>query len=195
VFGHVRRVLADDGLLFVNLGDTASGSGGSGGDYNAGGSKDGRPTWRQGESGLPQLTWCNVPGTFANMMVDDGWLLRAEIVWDKGKERRESLAHARRPRPSHEIILMFAQQRKYRFFHEGMAETGTVWHFAPSSQGGKGQAPFPDELPRRCIECSTEPGDSVFDPFAGSGTTVRVAHEMGRKGFGTDLYHGVTEYG
>ncbi len=43
VFREVRRVLRDDGVLFLNLGDSYNGSGGAGGDYNAGGLKDGQP--------------------------------------------------------------------------------------------------------------------------------------------------------
>jgi DNA modification methylase len=188
ICAEVRRCLADDGLFFLNVGDTASGSGGAGGDYNDGGSKEDRPKWKQGDSGLPPRTWCNVPGQLALRLVEDGWLLRSEIVWDKGRERRESLAHVKRPRPAHEMIYMLAKQTPYRFFPDELTETGTVWHFPPESSGKKGQAPFPDELPRRCIEIATEPGDWVLDPFAGSGTTNRVAETMGRKAIGVDLY-------
>ena len=39
-------------------------------------------------------------------------------------------------------------------------------------------ARFADELPRRCIRLATRPGDLVFDPFAGQGTTLRVAHDL-----------------
>lgn len=189
VCAEVKRVLADDGVFFINIGDTASGSGGAGGDYNSGGSKDGRPRWKQGASGLPARTWCNVPGRLADRLVADGWLLRSAIVWDKGMERREALDHVKRPRPAHEMIYMLTKQgQKYRFFPDQMTESGTVWHFAPESSGAKGQAPFPDELPRRCLEAATEEGDWVFDPFSGSGTTVRVAQAMSRKAIGLDLY-------
>lgn len=50
---EMRRVLRDDGVFWLNLGDTASGSGGAGGDYNAGGSKQGMPRYRQGKTGIP----------------------------------------------------------------------------------------------------------------------------------------------
>jgi DNA modification methylase len=48
----------------------------------------------------------------------------------------------------------------------------------------------PDELARRCILASTLPGDVVLDPFSGSGTTERVARQLGRHGIGVDLYAG-----
>ncbi len=48
-------------------------------------------------------------------------------------------------------------------------------------------APFPDELPRRLIKLYSFHGDNVLDPFVGSGTTVRVAEELGRNGIGYDV--------
>lgn len=189
-FDHCREALDDEGLLWVNIFDTASKSGGAGGDYNRSGSKAGRARWKQGESGFPRMTWCNVPGSFASKMMERGWLLRAEIVWNKERQRAESLAHVRRTRPQHEWIFMFAKGPKHRFYPDGLVESGSVWTFPPESSGAKGQAPFPEELPRRCIACSTVPGMTVADPFAGSGTTPRVAESMGRVGVGLDLYAG-----
>jgi site-specific DNA-methyltransferase (adenine-specific) len=48
-------------------------------------------------------------------------------------------------------------------------------------------APFPSELPRRAILLSTWPGDLVCDPFSGSGSTLRVARDLGRHAIGVDL--------
>lgn len=196
------RVLKPDGLMWLNVGDTSSGSGGSGGDYNRGGSKDGKPKWRQGKSGYPKMTWCNVPSKLVETMMgppDDGfafgelwrhqrWLLRQTIIWDKGVERPESLHHVRRPRPQHEFIYMMAKDRSHRFYPDNLEETGTVWHFKPNSTGTKGLAPFPDQLAVRCIMPSTAPGDVVLDPFSGSGTVPKCADELGREGIGVDLY-------
>jgi len=185
-----QRVLKPTGLLWLNIWDTASGSGGAGGDYNAGGTKEGRNKWKQGETGLPNMTWCNVHGRLVNRMLTEGWLLRAEIIWDKKIERREALSHIRRTRPAHEMIYAFAKDRSYRWDHEALVETGSVWHFAPSSGKGRGPAPFPYELPERCLRASgIQPGDTVVDPFAGSGTTLIVAEEMlDATAIGFDLY-------
>ncbi|HEV2120994.1 MAG TPA: site-specific DNA-methyltransferase [Candidatus Bathyarchaeia archaeon] len=51
----------------------------------------------------------------------------------------------------------------------------------------EGIAAFPEEIPRRLIKLFTMIGETVFDPFAGSGTTLKVARELGRKGIGCEV--------
>ncbi len=51
----------------------------------------------------------------------------------------------------------------------------------------EGVAAFPEEIPRRLIKLFTMVGETVFDPFAGSGTTLKVANELGRKGIGYEI--------
>jgi DNA modification methylase len=51
----------------------------------------------------------------------------------------------------------------------------------------EGIAAFPEEIPRRLIKLFTMVGETVFDPFAGSGTTLKVARELGRKGVGYEI--------
>jgi DNA modification methylase len=51
----------------------------------------------------------------------------------------------------------------------------------------EGIAAFPEEIPRRLIKLFTMVGEMVFDPFAGSGTTLKVARELGRKGVGYEI--------
>lgn len=185
---EMQRVLKDDGVLWVNIGDTASGSGGAGGDYNKGGRQEGRPKWRQGASGLAPKQWCNVPARLSILYQDMGWLLRAEVTWDKERLRPESLDHVRRPGVSSEKIFMFSKTPNYKFDPQGLLEKGSVWHFPPESAPRSHLAPFPIELPRRCLLCSTEPGDKILDPFAGRGTTLQAAAMYGRVGYGLDLY-------
>lgn len=182
-----KRVLKDDGLLWVNIGDTASGSGGAGGDYKENGSKAGKPKYRQGNSGRAKMQWLNIPHRVVEVFVDNGWLYRSCITWDKEMLRPEDLKHARRPGVSSEFIFMFAKDRKHRFYADRLTEKGNVWHFKPERKT-KHLAPFPAELPRRCIEVSTNVGDWVLDPFSGSNTTVNVAGSMGRNAVGCDLY-------
>jgi modification methylase len=51
----------------------------------------------------------------------------------------------------------------------------------------EGVAAFPDEIPRRLIKLFTMVGETVFDPFAGSGTSLKAARELGRKGVGYEI--------
>lgn len=188
VFKEAMRTLKPEGLLWINVSDTASGSGGAGGDYNKGGKQHGRPKYKQGKSGLAPMQWCNVPARLAIILQERGWLQRAEITWDKERLRPEDLKHARRPGVSSEKIYLFAKSRDHVFYPEELTERGNVWHFPPEGRAKNHQAPFPIELPKRCIECSTQRGDMVFDPFVGRGTTVEAAEMLGRVGVGLDLY-------
>jgi DNA modification methylase len=61
-----------------------------------------------------------------------------------------------------------------------------VWRIPPGGDND-GPAVFPPELVRRCLTASARPGDPVLDPFAGSGTTLRMAERLGMVGFGVDL--------
>ena len=64
----------------------------------------------------------------------------------------------------------------------------SIWDFQPVSAKKEGHpAPFPEELPRRCIRLYSFVGDTVLDPFVGSGTTLRVARELGRNSIGYEI--------
>lgn len=194
---EVARVLRDDGLFWWNIGDTAAGSGGAGGDHVKRGSKGpqsglgGIPKYvGSGErAGLQQGNACLVPWRVAQAVQEAGlFLVRAPIIWDKGQIKPEDVRHVRRPRYQYEPILMLAKSMQYRYFAEGEVESGDVWHF-PVYRGPRiGLAPFPIELPQRCILVSTEPGDVVLDPCHGSGQTGRAAAKNGRRWIGVDLY-------
>lgn len=85
---------------------------------------------------------------------------------------------------------MLAKSTEHRYFYEREVEKGDVWHFPPYRGPRIGPAPFPLELPRRCIDLSTEPGDIVLDPCMGTGQTARAAEQLGRQWLGVDLYAG-----
>ena len=55
------------------------------------------------------------------------------------------------------------------------------------AQSEKHPAPFPEELPRRLIKLHSFYGDTVLDPFMGTGTTAKVAIELGRKAIGYEI--------
>jgi DNA modification methylase len=64
--------------------------------------------------------------------------------------------------------------------------TRNVWKIRPARRKDH-PAPFPPELAARAIRLSTWPGETVLDPFAGSGTTLDVAEQLGRVGIGYDI--------
>ena len=188
-----REKMTDDGVCWYNIADTAAGSGGAGGDHNRGGTKETIRKYRQGDSGLPPMQWCNVPHRVASIFQEEGWLYRHCVIWEKTSRngspvvRRANLNHERRPGTSHEFIFMFSMGRRYTWNTHELKERGSVWHF-DVERGTTHDAPFPVELPLRCIPLTTNPGDAVLDPFGGSMTTVLAAQQLGREGWGLELY-------
>ena len=74
-----------------------------------------------------------------------------------------------------------------RFVDPNGRNKRTVWTINPKPYRGAHFATFPEELPETCIKAGTKKGDVVLDIFAGSGTTLRVASKLGRKGIGIEL--------
>jgi site-specific DNA-methyltransferase (adenine-specific) len=100
-------------------------------------------------------------------------------------------------RDQHEYIIVlskgsFSREKKGKrdtiTREEFLEFTKSVWRFPPESAKKVGHpAPFPEELPYRCIQLYTFKGDVVLDPFVGSGTTCVVAAKTGRHFIGIDI--------
>ena len=121
-----REVLRDDGIAFVNLGDSFSGSGGAGGDYNDGGLRAGQPKFKAGKSnGLKPKDLMMVPARFALAAQADGWWLRSDIIGHKIAPMPESVTD--RPTRSHEHIFMLTKAARYFWDAEGVKEEGKDW--------------------------------------------------------------------
>jgi DNA modification methylase len=138
-------------------------------------------------------------------MLDLGFRMRGEVIWDKGGSASSSTAwgswrSASNPvlRDVHEYVLVFSKESFSRP-SEGKRSTITrddfltwtksVWAFPAASARKIGHpAPFPEELPRRLIELYTFEGDVVLDPFAGSGTTCLAARRQGRHFVGFEIH-------
>jgi DNA modification methylase len=113
VFRELRRVLRDDGLFWLNLGDGYNGSGSSGGQGKQDTHRVGKPDNRKGWIGLPQGSVIGIPWRVAFALQADGWILRQEIIWEKPSPMPESVTN--RCTKAHEYIFMFAKKAGYFF--------------------------------------------------------------------------------
>ncbi len=137
-------------------------------------------------------------------MLEIGFLMRGEIIWNKASSASPSTAwgswlSASNPvlRDVHEYILVFSKDSFSRSRHERqstiskddfLAWTKSVWDFSAVSARRVGHpAPFPEELPRRLIELYTFLDDVVLDPFCGSGTTCLAALKAKRHYIGYEI--------
>jgi len=196
LFNELRRVIADDGTLWLNIGDS----------YGPGKNLMGMP-WR-----------------VAFALQDDGWILRNSIIWHKPNAMPESVRD--RLRGTHEQVFMFAKSKRYHFGLDAIREPhapasiaragraritaytpdgqspgkrketapnplganpGDVWSIPTRPFKGAHSAVMPPELARRCILAGSAPGGVILDPFSGSGTTGMVARDEGRKYLGIDI--------
>lgn len=118
VFREARRVLADDGTLWVNLGDsynnTSSGQNGTGSTGVSGGRHDRMGARRKRlPSGLPPKNLLGIPWRVAFALQDDGWILRNDIIWAKPNGMPESVTD--RLSTKHEHIFLFTKGPRYWF--------------------------------------------------------------------------------
>ena len=127
-----------------------------------------------------------------DIMTNLGFLMRGEVIWDKGAGAGSSTAWGSWCSPSnptlrdtHEYILIFSKG-KFKRANKGrrgtitkdefLEYTKSVWNFPPeSAKRVEHPAPFPIELPYRCIQLYTFEGETVLDPFCGVGTTAIAA--------------------
>jgi len=137
-------------------------------------------------------------------MLEIGFLMRGEIIWNKASSASPSTAwgswlSAGNPvlRDIHEYILIFSKEsfsrrkghKKDTIAKKDFLEwTKSVWTFPAVSARMIGHpAPFPEELPHRLIQLYTYKGDIVLDPFCGSGTACLSALKDGRHYIGYDI--------
>lgn len=134
-----------------------------------------------------------------------GFLMRGQIIWNKASSASGSTAWGtwRSPgnptlRDIHEYILIFSKDTYSRSRLDGRSSTITkeefltftksVWIFSAESARKVGHpAPFPVELPRRCIELYTYSNEVILDPFMGSGATAIAALATNRRFVGYEI--------
>ena len=231
VFAEVRRVLADDGTLWVNLGDSYANGGMSNPSAKStlGGGKDrGAADYsiaRKIPVGLKPKDLVGIPWRVAFALQADGWYLRSEVIWHKPNPMPESVTD--RPTKSHETIFLLSKQERYFYDAEAIKEPAvskddkrngggrhtysgkrsendglvqqsfvtvtdtrnkrSVWTVTTKGYKGAHFATYPPELIEPCVLAGSREGDTVLDPFSGSGTTGEVALLHNRNYVGTEL--------
>lgn len=202
VFREVRRVLIEDGTLWLNLGDSYAQAGGPGWQGKNGQRADRRFTavrntvaqreiGRRPPPSMKSKDLVGIPWMLAFALRSDGWWLRSDIIWSKKNPMPESVTD--RPTKSHEYVFLLSKAARYYYDAEAIAEpwkfrnARSVWEIATQPYPEAHFATFPEELARRCILAGSAPGDVLLDPFGGSGTVAQVATGNGRGAVYIDL--------
>jgi len=196
VFREVRNVLTDDGTCWVNMGDSYY-------NYRPGkayvkqtvaSNRQDLPEYSPKRSrrldGLKEKDLIGIPWMFAFAMRADGWYLRQDIIWNKPNPMPESVRD--RCTKAHEYIFLFSKNQNYHFDVDAIKEPTrrkrSVWNIQKKPYRGAHFAVFPPDLIEPCIKAGSEEGDTILDPFMGSGTTAMVAKKLNRHYIGCELH-------
>lgn len=211
VMSKIKRVLTDDGVVWINLGDSIA-----------------KKNWpcegdivaiKKGEQMM-------IPSIFALRCRKEGWFVQQDVIWAKTNPMPSSTP--KRCTPSHEYIFMLTKTEDYKFYpdrivtaaksdlsksstkpkfggnkqaggdnatysgkeynYTGTARKRDVWIETTSKNPDAHFAPFPRTIVEPCILASSDEGDIVLDPFSGSGTTGVVSVDLKRNFIGIELY-------
>lgn len=194
VFAEVRRVLKNEGTLWLNLGDTRSSD--------------------------KQIL--GVPWRVAFALQADGWTFRQDVIWSKPNAMPEPVRD--RCTTAHEYLFLFSKGRRYHFDTAAIAEKATqppgvpkavaqhkqaalgrvggslganqgaktrnrrsVWEISTQPFADAHFATYPPALVEPCILAGCPKGGTVLDPFFGAGTTGLVADRLQRNCIGIEL--------
>ena len=194
VFSRAKRVLKDDGVLWLNIGDgyTSGNRGWRAPDKkNRARAMKSRPDT---PDGLKPKDLQGIPWRLAFALQEDGWYLRADVIWHKPNAMPESVKD--RPTRAHEYLFMFSRSARYYYDREAVLEETngrkrncrSVWNVNTQGYSDAHFATFPPKLIEPCILSSSRPGDYVLDPFFGSGTAGLVAQQNQRHYVGIELH-------
>lgn len=195
VFRKLRRVLRDDGSVWLNVGDV----------YTSGNRTTRAPDRKnrvrrmnfrpRTPAGLKPKDLIGIPWRLAFALQADGWWLRSEVIWTKPNAHPESVRD--RPTKSHETVFLLTKQQDYHYDLEAVRGPNgrrlrTTWEIPTDPQRADGPgaahpAVMPLALARRCIAITCRAGGVVLDPYAGSGTTLLAARQLGRCWVGIEL--------
>ncbi len=191
IFAEVKRVLKDDGTLWLNIGDgyTSGNRGWRAPDKkNAARAMNVRPDTPEG---LKPKDLLGIPWRLAFRLQEDGWYLRSDIIWHKPNAMPESVKD--RPTRAHEYVFLLSKNEQYYYDRTAILEVNgrnkrSVWNVNTQPLSLAHAATFPPALIRPCVLASTRRGDYLLDPFFGSGTVGLVCEETGRNYIGIELH-------
>tara|TARA_Y100000592_G_C5397616_1_gene281452 strand:+ start:55 stop:885 length:831 start_codon:yes stop_codon:yes gene_type:complete len=187
VFREVKRVLRDDGTLWINLGDS----------YNT--TQAGNKTWGDGvgankhyqmgvipkkrkvEKNLKPKDLVGIPWKVAFALQEDGWYLRQDIIWHKPNPMPESVKD--RCTKAHEYIFLLSKSKNYYFDKKSIYENKnkrSVWTITTKPYKEAHFATYPPDLIEPCILAGCPENGNILDPFGGAGTTGLVADRLNR---------------
>ena len=196
-FDGLRRVLRHDGTVWLNLGDA----------YTSGNRRYRAPDRKNRAramsvrpptpDGLKPKDLIGLPWRVAFALQEVGWWVRSEVIWHKPNAHPESVGD--RPTRAHETVFLLSKGQDY--YYDVTTVRGlndrrlrTVWDIPTSPRRhDKGDddddhpAPMPMALARLCVALTSEPGDVVLDPYAGSGTTLLAAARLRRRWVGIEV--------
>lgn len=113
-----------------------------------------------------------------------GWSVRQELIW----QRDGSMTfNAKLFAPNDERIYWLIRHGGEFVWNQEAATYLSVWQTRQVNGEHGHPCPYPMALPTRCIVATTRPGETVLDPFAGSGTTLVAAKQLGRKSIGIEI--------
>jgi len=137
VFRDVRRVLRDDGVLWLNLGDSYTSGGRNSRAPDSKDSKGGREndTRPPTPSGLKPKDLVGIPWMVAFALRADGWYLRSEVIWSKPNPMPESVTD--RPTKAHEQVFLLTKGPRY--FYDADAVREHAISTAPAGNGFVGR--------------------------------------------------------
>ena len=201
-FEELRRVLRDDGTVWLNVGDVFT----SGNRRYRAPDKKNRaramhvrpPT----PAGLKAKDLIGIPWRIAFALQDAGWWLRSEVIWHKPNAHPESVLD--RPTKAHETVFLFSKRQNYYYDIDAVRgprgrRLRTVWDIPTMPikriNGNEDDHPamMPMALAKQCVAITSREDDLVLDPYAGSGTTLLAARDLGRKWIGIELKHSFVE--
>jgi len=201
VMDEVKRVLRDDGSLWLNISDTyiskPVGNFNGGSEILDGRNLDGHKTSGlidKTKVGLPEKSKGAIPSRLEIELIDRGWIERSEIIWHKSATMPESVTD--RLSQKHEKLFHFTKNQDYHFDLDsikeqaktgGLKNPGDVWKMSPKPFSDTHFAVYPPELVEKPIKATCPPDGVVLDPFAGAGTTLLKAKELGRDFLGIEL--------